>query len=248
MIKTTNAIGIVSLVISVTAFFCFFMAEKAGLDHIEKIITAFILFAFGYLAAFLGFSGAEERKRKKRRMKLVFTFFFFLYIVIFIDFTLIDGTFGRNISNVFSLNSAEIKEYIKENTNFIPFKTVKIFISAYKDETLSLGAITENVLGNFFVLTPFALFAPCTFGGMRKPLNFFIFCSVTVITVEVLQLLFLTGSTDIDDFLLNVSGGMAGFLVLNIPPVKRVISHFTFGLFRMGKNEVKGKCKNQSHP
>lgn len=244
MTKTTNALGIVSLVISVTAFFCFFMAEKMALNHTEKIITALILFVFGYLAAFFGYSGSAEWKKEKRRMKLAFTFFFFLYIVIFIDFTLIDGTFGRNISNIFSLNSVEIKEYIRENTNFVPFKTVKIFISAYKDETLSIGAIIENILGNFFVLTPFALFAPCAFPKMRKPLNFFAFCSVAVIAVEVLQLVFLTGSTDIDDFLLNVSGGMAGFVLLNIPPVKRAISHLTFGLFRMDKNEIKSKCKN----
>ena len=242
--KTTNAFGIVSLIISVTAFFCFFLAERMGLLHIEKIITALLLFFFGYLSAFFGCSGNNSREKGRRRLKTAFLFFFFLYIVIFIDFTLIDGTFGRNISNIFSLDSNEIGEYIKGNTNFAPFKTVKIFISAYKDETLSMGAIIENILGNFFVLTPFALFAPCAFSGMRKWFNFFAFCSIMVIAVEVLQLVFLTGSTDIDDFLLNVSGGMFGFLILHIPPVKKIVSALTFGLFGMDKNEIKSKCEN----
>lgn len=237
MAKQNNAFGVVSLIISVTAFFCFFFAEKMGLQHIEKIATAFVLFFFGYLAAFFGFLEGESHEKRIKRMKTTFTFFFFLYIVIFIDFTLIDGTIGRSISNIFSLNSGEIKEYIKENTNFIPFKTVKLFISAYKDETLSMGAIIENILGNFFVLIPFALFGPCAFRKMKSPFIFFAFCSITVIVIEILQLVFLTGSTDIDDFLLNVSGGMFGLLILNIPPVKRVVSKFTFGLFGMRKNE-----------
>ena len=72
-------------------------------------------------------------------MKLVFTFFFFLYIVIFIDFTLIDGTFGRNISNVFSLNSAEIKEYIKENTNYLETDLEKNILEHLKEFLLELG-------------------------------------------------------------------------------------------------------------
>lgn len=243
MTKGTDAFGIVSGLISLTAFLCFFFSGDIGFDHIGKIITAFIMFSFGFMSAFWECAETRNRTGRIKKMKFAFLIFFLLYFVILIDFTLIDDTFGRSISNIFSLNPSQVKEYIKSNTNFVPLKTVKLFISAYRSETLNVSSVAENILGNFFVMMPFALFVPCAFKGMNSALKFFLFCSVTVIIVEILQFIFLTGSTDIDDFILNVSGGMTGYFILNLPSPKRIVSKFTFGLYGMGKMKIKANAK-----
>ena len=46
-----------------------------------------------------------------------------------------------------------------------------------------------------------------------------------------MQFVFLTGSTDIDDLILNVTGGMVAYWVFQISAVKETISMFTFGVF-----------------
>ena len=52
---------------------------------------------------------------------------------------------------------------------------------------------------------------------------------LSVLVIEVLQLVFLTGSADIDDFILNVGGAMAAYGILNIDKVKRGINKILFG-------------------
>ena len=47
--------------------------------------------------------------------------------------------------------------------------------------------------------------------------------------VELLQFLFLTGSSDIDDVILNVSGAMCFYAVIKIKQVSAAVSKFTFG-------------------
>ena len=54
---------------------------------------------------------------------------------------------------------------------------------------------------------------------------------LSVITVELLQLLFLTGSSDIDDVILNTAGAMLLYGVLRIKGVSRFISKITFGVW-----------------
>ena len=221
----------ISGIIGIVAFFCFFFSRQIGLNHIEKIICSFIVFAFGFMCVFLSCSKIPDDVKAKRKMWISFVVFLVLYTFILLDFTLIDDTIGRDTSNVFWLESHQLKEYVKSNTNFVPFKTVKLFIAAYRSEALSVSAIVENTVGNFLVMMPFALFVPCVFKRINSKLKFFVFCFITVILIELMQFVFLTGSTDIDDLILNVTGGMVAYWVFQISAVKETISMFTFGLF-----------------
>ncbi len=154
---------------------------------------------------------------------------FLIYTLMVIDFTLINDNFGRNISNIFLTDKAEIKEYLSQRINFVPFDTIKLFIDAYKDSTLDIYSVLENILGNLFVFMPFAFFVPVLFKKINSALKFFGVISIFVLLIEVLQLVFLTGSADIDDFILNVSGAMLAYGVLNIKLIKRGINKFLFG-------------------
>ena len=58
-----------------------------------------------------------------------------------------------------------------------------------------------------------------------------------MIAVELLQLLLLTGASDIDDVILNVTGAMCFYAVLRIKKVSRIISKFTFGVWKTVENK-----------
>ena len=170
-------------------------------------------------------------------VKSIILCLFLLYTFLVIDFTLINDNFGRQISsNVFSADSETVRKYISQKINFVPFATVKLFINAYKTSKLETHVIMENILGNFFIFMPFAFLIPNTFKKINSFLKFFVCMSVGVLAIEVLQLVFLTGSADIDDFILNVTGAAVAYGILSISKIKCGINKFLFG----EKYEIKG--------
>ena len=162
-------------------------------------------------------------------VKSIFVCLFLLYTLMVIDFTLINDSFGRSISNIFLADKALVNEYLSQKINLIPFATVKLFINAYKDSNLETHIIFENILGNFSVLMPFAFFVPNIFKRVNTALKFLTFISVCVLSIEVLQIVFLTGSADIDDFILNVGGAMAAYGILGVSKIKCGINNFLYG-------------------
>jgi len=162
-------------------------------------------------------------------VKSILVCLFLLYTLMIIDFTLINDNFGRSISNIFLADSKQVNEYFANKTNIIPFATVKLFINAFKEGSLKPYIVLENIFGNFFVFMPFAFFVPNIFARINSAVKFLLLISLTVIFIEVLQIVFLTGSADIDDFILNVGGAMAAYGILNFSKVKYAINKFLFG-------------------
>lgn len=152
-----------------------------------------------------------------------------LYTLLVIDFTLINDSFGRSISNIFLADSKQLSEYFANKTNVIPFATVRLFINAFKEGSLRPYVVLENILGNFFVFMPFALLVPNVFLRINSAVKFLLFISVSVLLVEILQIVFLTGSADVDDFILNVGGAMVMYAILNTNKVKRFTNKVIFG-------------------
>ncbi len=162
-------------------------------------------------------------------VKSILVCLFLLYTLMIIDFTLINDNFGRSISNIFLADSKQVNEYFANKTNIIPFATVKLFINAFKEGSLKPYIVLENIFGNFFVFMPFAFLVPNVFSRINSAVKFLLLISLTVIFIEVLQIVFLTGSADIDDFILNVGGAMTAYCVLNVPKVKYAVNKFLFG-------------------
>lgn len=162
-------------------------------------------------------------------VKSILVCLFLLYTLMVVDFTLINDNFGRSISNIFLTDKAEVSQYLSQRINIIPFATVKLFINAYKESVLETNSVLENILGNFFVFMPFAFFVPVVFKKINSTLKFLCFIAIGVLCIEVLQVIFLTGSADIDDFILNVVGAMSAYGILNVTKIKCSINKFLFG-------------------
>jgi len=175
-------------------------------------------------------------------VKSILICLFLLYTLMVIDFTLINNSFGRSISNIFLADKGKIAEYFSEKTNIVPFATVKLFVNAYKSGSLDTLVVLENIFGNLVAFMPFAFFVPNIFKKVNSGLKFFACISVCVAIIELLQIVFLTGSADVDDFILNVGGAMATYGIINIRSVKHGINKFLFG----EDYETKGLRKNKS--
>ncbi len=123
----------------------------------------------------------------------------------------------------FFLNSQpEPAKYIRLNTNFIPFKTIGGYIKSLADNTISFNIVMLNLLGNMILFLPMGLFLPFYFKKLRTFGKYILTIIIMVILAELIQFLFVLGSADIDDFILNVGGGAIGYALRKLKPVQRV--------------------------
>lgn len=202
-----------------------------------KIISAGIGIASGYLATlFLGFFYNNEKSAQSMRYYL--SALFLAYVIMLADFTLIDDNFGRNIFNILEWDKQAFKQYIDQSTNIVPFATVRLFINGYLNDNLTLTDTVINLLGNFAAFMPIPFFINVFSHKEMSFTRVLLTVALSVIAVELLQFIFLTGSSDIDDLILNTVGAVLFYTVSKISVVSKGISKLTFGVWKV----IEGKA------
>lgn len=149
----------------------------------------------------------------KTRKKVFFTAFI-IYSALLIYWTLFSGGYGRTgIQNIFGVNAGDYLAALGDRGNILPFRTITQFFRGYFVlHTVSLKAFIINIVGNIAVFAPFGFFLPVIF---RRQRSFFVFLGTVaaiITAIELLQLLLLTGSPDIDDLILNLFGAVLGYV------------------------------------
>lgn len=205
--------------------------------HGEKIAAGFSAVIFGYSASAVRASVTAGNKRRKLIKDTLICIFVF-YIMVLVDFTLIDDSLGRNIFNIYNWSREAFDNYLKNNINLIPFATVRLFINAIKNDALPVSAVLENLLGNLAAFMPLPFFLVLLFKYFSKWHRVFIAVLLSVILVETLQFVFLTGSSDIDDVILNTGGAMLMYGILKIKAVGKAVNRLTFGLWEENNGQA----------
>ena len=116
-----------------------------------------------------------------------------------------------------------VKEYMNSSFNIIPLKTIKLYFNGYNGGYLSKSLFLYNIIGNLCALMPLSFFLPLLFKKQNNILIFILTIILIVIGIESMQFLTLSGSCDIDDLILNLSGSLVLYLILKIKPINKVI-------------------------
>jgi glycopeptide antibiotics resistance protein len=98
--------------------------------------------------------------------------------------------------------------------NLIPLKTVILYINGY-NYSQSYDSI-HNLLGNVILFIPFGFLLPLCFGKGKSLFKIIFYTFLLSFLAELWQLVFKVGIFDVDDILLNVVGGVIGFLIYRI--------------------------------
>jgi len=108
--------------------------------------------------------------------------------------------------------------FISPDINLAPFRS--ILISARGSEVQGRSIFVRNWLGNLLLLMPLGFLSPLIWNRFRDVWRVMSLCLAASLSVEFLQFIgsFLVfrirwKSVDIDDVMVNVAGGMLGFLL-----------------------------------
>jgi glycopeptide antibiotics resistance protein len=129
---------------------------------------------------------------------------------------------------LFRLASREMvimSEHMLDNYNYwnsinlTPFKTIIQYVAAVADGNIRGHAI-RNLGGNLFLLFPFGFYLPFFVRKLTGLKAYAIIVVAFIIIIEAAQLVTMSGSMDIDDFLLNFTGAIIGFLICKHTPIR----------------------------
>ncbi|MGI6097262.1 MAG: VanZ family protein, partial [Dethiobacteria bacterium] len=95
----------------------------------------------------------------------------------------------------------------------IPFKTIGTYIKAIFDGRMNMGIPIRNLGGNLVLFLPMGIYLPVLIKKMKSLKTYSIFMLCILLSVEAMQLITRRGSFDIDDFILNMVGAIAGFKI-----------------------------------
>lgn len=96
--------------------------------------------------------------------------------------------------------------------NFYPLKTIRLYLrllGAHRPALVWTAVV--NLWGNVLMFVPLGFLLPATFPRLRKWYRTLLTAAGIVTLVELTQMLFLVGTCDIDDLLLNLIGTVLGY-------------------------------------
>lgn len=106
-------------------------------------------------------------------------------------------------------------EAFRENINLIPFRTIADYAKKLVS-TRANGDSVINLFGNVIMFVPLGFFIPSVFPKERAFRKSMLWTLAVLVCVEVIQLVTLLGSFDIDDVILNMAGAAVGYGVYKI--------------------------------
>lgn len=146
--------------------------------------------------------GKTERSGWDKWLALLF----FLYLLFIIKMIV----FKYPLAQLQEIVSSWQKDVIWEglhSANFIPFKTIKMYIRYY--DLPGLRSFS-NLFGNILIFIPMGIMLPIVHKASKNPLVMLLNAFIFVLGIEVFQLFSAFGAFDVDDIILNCFGVLIG--------------------------------------
>ena len=149
-------------------------------------------------------------KKRYPKSTPLWRFLFVVYAAVLL-WLLFDRTPDWGDSQIYS-------EQMRSNINLIPFLTIGNYwkvVTRLEFTPLFFHSVI-NLGGNIFLFIPLGYFMPRLWPFLRNFFAFLLTCTAAIVLVELLQLVTLLGSLDIDDLILNLFGMVTGYLLFII--------------------------------
>lgn len=141
------------------------------------------------------------KKKHKFIIRTVSWILFIIYLVMMVYFLFFSEMLGRTPSDTY-------------HYNLKPFTEIQRYLVYYK----KLGSfyVLLNLMGNVICFMPLGFVLPVLSYKNRNIFKVTFICFLCSVAVEITQLVSKLGSCDVDDVILNTSGGILGYLCFSI--------------------------------
>lgn len=103
-------------------------------------------------------------------------------------------------------------EQVTQQLNLVPFRTLRLFADLLDSGVHAhIRMAIINLGGNIIMFIPLGFLLPRVFPQLASLLRVLLTTALLITAVEIIQLLTLVGSCDIDDLILNVIGSAIGY-------------------------------------
>lgn len=177
-----------SLFVSQVIFFIFLPLWTQVTTYLHPLVVGVVWFCYSFLILFT-FSWVT--KEKIQASPKVFHLAVFMYSAV-----------------LFVLLFFRPHNQGSESVNFIPFETIRLYLSGNADFLISV----YNLAGNIALFIPFGLYY-CYIKNNRSFIQILLITIGSISIIEGLQFLTQRGSLDVDDLILNVLGVSIGYIM-----------------------------------
>lgn len=129
---------------------------------------------------------------------------FFIYMIMLFDLVFFSADFGRV--------NAEVLRY--QTVNLIPFRTIRNYFAVR--DVMDPSVFLTNVVGNVVAFMPLGFLFPVLYRKGRTLLWLFCVSLCLSLFIELTQGYLGVGVMDVDDLILNVLGGVIGYLIFKV--------------------------------
>lgn len=149
-------------------------------------------------------------KRKERvrsnRGQVILGIGFLIYVLLVIKYTLLQYRSPRM--------SVNFSDYLGYSVNLVPFKNIESYIIRPLTGSMNMDIAIKNLAGNFLLFAPLPVFlerlTKRKYSFMKiMPLTF-----SAIISIELIQLVFMIGNFDVDDLILNLAGAWITLVII----------------------------------
>ena len=103
-------------------------------------------------------------------------------------------------------------EQVTQRLNLVPLRTLRLFADLLDSSHPEyVRAAIINLAGNIIMFVPLGFLLPRVFIRLNRFRKVLLTTALIITAVEIIQLLTLVGSCDIDDLILNVIGSALGY-------------------------------------
>lgn len=134
---------------------------------------------------------------------------FWLYITVLFVLVIIkfEGSFLKLMDRVHSFKINRARGFW--NVNLIPFKSIGPQLARINQDWALL-----NIAGNILAFIPFGFLLPLAYPKSGELVRIFIIAFLSVLSIELFQLITMLGIFDVDDIILNVPSILLGYVFL----------------------------------
>lgn len=137
------------------------------------------------------------KKENKRKIQIISWVIFIIYLVMMVYFLFFSEQMGRVPGNQYRYN-------------LVPFAEIKRYLS-YRNKIGGFHVML-NLLGNVVCFIPFGFVIPIL-TRKQTALRMFLLGMSASVLVELLQLVSMLGTFDVDDIILNTFGVLIGYVL-----------------------------------